>query len=74
MDFPGGSVVKNQEPWIQSLVWEDPTCRGATKPVHHNYGARALETASCDYGAYMPRAGAPQPEEPLPREACAPQL
>ena len=22
---------------IQSLVQEDPTCRGATKPVRHNY-------------------------------------
>ena len=22
--FPGGSVVKNQETWIQSLGWEDP--------------------------------------------------
>ena len=22
---------------IRALVWEDPTCRGATKPVSHNY-------------------------------------
>ena len=22
---------------VRALVWEDPTCRGATKPVHHNY-------------------------------------
>ena len=22
---------------VQALVWEDPTCHGATKPVHHNY-------------------------------------
>ena len=22
---------------VRSLVWEDPTCRGATKPVCHNY-------------------------------------
>ena len=21
---------------VGALVWEDPTCRGATKPVHHN--------------------------------------
>jgi len=21
--------------WVQSLVWEDPTCHGATKPVPH---------------------------------------
>ena len=22
---------------VQALVWEDPTCRGATRPVRHNY-------------------------------------
>ena len=22
---------------VRALVQEDPTCRGATKPVHHNY-------------------------------------
>ena len=22
---------------VQALVWEDPTCRRATKPVRHNY-------------------------------------
>ena len=22
---------------VQALVWEDPTCRGATKPVRHIY-------------------------------------
>ena len=22
---------------VRSLVWEDPTCHGATKPVRHNY-------------------------------------
>ena len=31
---------------VRALVREDPTCRGATKPVHHNYRARALEPAS----------------------------
>ena len=25
------------ETWVPSLVWEDPTCDEATKPVHHNY-------------------------------------
>ena len=24
---------------VRALVWEDPTCRGATKPMHHNYWA-----------------------------------
>ena len=22
---------------VRAVVWEDPTCRGATKPVRHNY-------------------------------------
>ena len=26
-----------QGTWVRTLVWEDPTCRGATNPVHHNY-------------------------------------
>ena len=31
------------KPWsmqgtrVQALVWEDPTCSGATKPMNHNY-------------------------------------
>ena len=42
-DFPSGAVVKNlpantgHTGLVQSPVWEDPTCRGATKPVRHNY-------------------------------------
>ena len=41
-DFLGGAVVKNPpanegETRVGSLVWEDPTCSGATKPVCHNY-------------------------------------
>ena len=39
--FPGGAVVKNppamQGTRVRALVWEDSTCRGATKPVRHNY-------------------------------------
>ena len=26
---------------VRALVWEDPTCRGATEPVRHNYWAHA---------------------------------
>ena len=26
-----------QGTWAQALVWEDPTCRGATGPLSHNY-------------------------------------
>ena len=31
---------------IQSLVWEDPTCCRATKPMSHNYEAHDLELAA----------------------------
>ena len=43
--FPGASLVVQwlrtrlpmQGTWVRYLVWEDPTRRRATKPVHHNY-------------------------------------
>ena len=38
-----------QETRVWALVWEDPTCRRATKPMHHNYWACALEPASHNY-------------------------
>ena len=34
---------------VQALVQEDPTCRGATKPVRHNYRACALEPVCHNY-------------------------
>ena len=37
---------------VRALVWEDPTCRGATRPVSHNY--RACASGAC----------APQQERP----------
>ena len=44
MDFSGGPGVKIHLPLqgtrVRALVQEDPTCRGATKPVRHNYWAR----------------------------------
>ena len=66
---------------VRALVREDPTCRGATKPVHHNYWACALEPASHNYRspwattaeAHGPRARAPQQEKPPQWEARAPQ-
>ena len=30
--------------WLPSLVWEDPTCYGAIKPVCHNYWSLHLES------------------------------
>ena len=39
--FPGGAVVgslpANAGDMVRALVWEDPTCRGATRPMSHNY-------------------------------------
>ena len=66
---------------VRALLWEDPTCRRATKPVRHNYWACALEPASHNYWsprattteARAPRAHAPQQEKPLQWEARAPQ-
>ena len=26
-----------QGTWVRALVWEDPICHGATRPVSHNY-------------------------------------
>ena len=36
---------------VWALVQEDPTCRGAAKPVHHSYWACAQEPASHNYWA-----------------------
>ena len=44
-----------QGTWVQSLVQEDPTCRGATKPMRHNYWACALEPVSHNYWAHAPQ-------------------
>ena len=45
---------------VRALVWEDPTCRGATRPVSHSYWA-------CASGAR-----APQRERPRQWEVHAP--
>ena len=50
-----------QGTWVRALVWEDPTCCGATGPVSHNYWA-------CASGAC-----APQQERPRQWEARAPR-
>ena len=36
------------ETWVRSLILEDPTSLGVTKPVCHNYWAPALESGSRD--------------------------
>ena len=67
--------------WVQALVWEDPTCHGATKPVCHNYWACTLEPTSHNYWTHVPQLLKPVRLEPVLRnkekpsqwEACAPQ-
>ena len=44
-----------QGTWVQALVQEDPTCRRATKPMHHNYWACTLEPTSHNYWAHAPQ-------------------
>ena len=47
-----------QGTWVPALVWEDPTCRRATK--HHSYWACTLEPANHNYWVRAPRPCAPQ--------------
>ena len=54
-----------QGTWVRTLVWEDPTCRRATKPMRHNYWACALEPACHDYWAHMPQLPKPVCLEPV---------
>ena len=62
---------------VWSLVQEDPTCHGATKPVSRNYWACALEPRSHNYGTrglpllkpVRPTACALQQEKPPQWEA-----
>ena len=52
---------------VRSLVREDPTCRGATKPVRHNYWACTLEPASHNYWARVLQLLKPTCLEPVLR-------
>ena len=40
---------------VRALVREDPTCRGATKPMCHNYWACTLEPTSHNSWTRMPQ-------------------
>ena len=46
-----GICLPMQGTQVRSLVWEDPTCCGATEPVRHNYWACALEPVSHNHWA-----------------------
>ena len=50
---------------VRALVWEDPTCHGAAKPVRHNSWAWALEPASHNYLAHVPQLLKPAHLEPM---------
>ena len=51
-----------------SLVQEDPTCLGATKPMSHKYWPCALESCSLNYWAHVPHL-----LKPASSRTCAPQ-
>ena len=64
-----------QETWVQSLVQECSMCHGTTKPMYHNYWARALEPRS--HNCQSPWALQPvlhQQEKPPQWVACPLQL
>ena len=60
-------LLPMQETWVRALVREDPTYHGATKPVRHNYWARALEPVSHNYWARVPQLLKPAHLEPVLR-------
>ena len=54
-----------QGTWVRSLVREDPTCHGATKPICHHYRAHALGPVSHNYQARVLQLQKPIRLEPL---------
>ena len=54
---------------VRAWIREDPTCRGATKPVRHNYWSPHATSPE----AHAPTACALQQEKPVQWEARAPQ-
>ena len=44
-----GVLLLMQEPWVWSLIQEDSTCCGATKPMGHNCWACARGPVCCNY-------------------------
>ena len=69
-----------QETWVQSLVGQDPTCRGAIKPMYCDHWARALEPGAATTEPTHHKCWSPSIQEPVlhtqrspPPEACTPQ-
>ena len=65
-----------QETQVRFLIWDDPTCRGATKCMYHKYWASALDPRSRNCWAHgaAATASALQQAKPLRWEAWALQL
>ena len=71
-----------QRTWVWPLVWEDPTCHRATKPVRHNYSAfisqlpslHAATSATCAPRAYAPQEKPPQWEPTLHNKESPPLM
>ena len=61
--------LSEQGMWVQSLIWEDSTCRGITKPMHCN-----CEPRSHNWKPVHSRAWAPQKEKSPRWETRSPQL
>ena len=72
-DFPGGPVVKNLPPNAgdtgRSLVREDLTSDGVTKPMCHNYWAHTVGPASCNTETTRTEASTPYSPCSTAREA-----
>ena len=49
-----------QETWVWSLVREDPTCFGATKPMHHSYWAHKPQLKRSPGSPQLEKAHMPQ--------------
>ena len=59
-----------QETWVRSLIWEDPACHGATKPLSHNYWSCAvLSSPTAPTEACMPLSPWSPTGDPLGWEA-----
>ena len=66
-------LLPMQGTWVQSLVQEDPTCCGATKPACCNYWARVLQLLSPRSRAHAPNKRSHRNEKPAaPQQRVAP--
>ena len=68
------SACQLQETQFWSLVQEDTTCHGVTKPVHHSYWAFAREAGNHNYRSQHALESVLHNEKPLQWTAGAPNL